>query len=313
MLSRRSALARQGSLLSRYSETLGELMMRRHTELATRVAKIEAERASNAKSAFIATMSHELRTPLNSIIGFSDLIVNLKSDEPGAVEKSIDYATHVLNSGRHLLEVVSDVLDIAKIESGTFKLSIAPYPIGEIIEAGVAMVQERTAAKSQQIETRFENDLPCIPVDARRIKQVLINLLSNANKFTPERGRILVSARRSAIGGAIIVITDTGIGMTPEQLEVAMTPFGQIQSHYTRTQEGTGLGLPIAQGLARQHGGELYLESEPGHGTTAVLTLPPGPSGDSEAPMTPMAGGGERRKPRKKGNTAGIKKHDASR
>ena len=300
MLGRRSTAAHRDSLISRYSETLGELTMRRQTELAIRAAKVEAEHASNSKSAFLATMSHELRTPLNSIIGFSDLIVNLKAEESAAVEKGVDYATHILHAGRHLLEVVSDVLDIAKIESGTFALSISSYPIGEIIEASVVMVEERITAKNQHLEMRLGDNLPNVPVDARRVKQILINLLSNAHKFTPDRGRIILSARRSADGGATIAITDTGVGMTPEQLIVAMTPFGQVQSHYTRTQEGTGLGLPIARGLARQHGGDLYLESEPGAGTTAILTLPPAPPENGATPVAGMAGGGERRKPRKR-------------
>src|SRR5262249_24480339 len=222
-------------------------------------------------------------------------------------EKGIDYATHILNSGRHLLEVVSDILDIAKIESGTFKLNVDSYPIGEIIDASVAIVRERLVAKNQQLEMRLGDDLPCIQVDARRIKQILINLLSNANKFTPERGRILLSARRSADGGATIAIVDTGVGMSPEQLGVAMTPFGQVQSHYTRTQEGTGLGLPIARGLVRQHGGELHLESELGAGTTVVLTLPPAPSQQDGVPPVTAAGGGERRKSRKKQKSEGLR------
>jgi two-component system cell cycle sensor histidine kinase PleC len=160
-------------------------------------------------------------------------------------------------------------------------------------------MDEAIRAKNQRLERRLPADLPCIPIDARRVKQILLNLLSNASKFTPERGQILVSARRNADGGATIAVVDTGIGMAPEQLEVAMTPFGQVQSHYTRTQEGAGLGLPIALALARLHGGDLYLESEPGEGTTAVLSLP-GQRPAEHAPRTIMGGGGERRRPRKR-------------
>ena len=299
MLGRRPLAEQQSdTLLARYSETLGELSLRYQTELAIRVAKLQAEQASQAKSAFLATMSHELRTPLHAIIGFSDLITNLRP-EPGAVEKSIDYATHIQDAGRRLLQVVSDVLDIAKIESGTFALNISPVHVGEVIESSLAQIEDSVSAKQQRLERRLADDLPVIPIDARRVKQILLNLLSNANKFTPERGQILVSARRNADGGATIAIVDTGVGMAPEQLEVAMTPFGQVQSHYTRTQEGTGLGLPIARGLALQHGGDLYLESEPGTGTTAVLRLP-AQHPEKGAPITIMAGGGERRRSRKK-------------
>jgi two-component system cell cycle sensor histidine kinase PleC len=195
--------------------------------------------------------------------------------------------------------VVSDVLDIAKIESGTFSLNINPTYIDEVIESSLALMSDAFRAKAQRFERRLPADLPCLPIDARRVKQILLNLLSNANKFTPERGQIMVSARRNADGGATIAIVDTGVGMTPEHLAVALTPFGQVQSHYTRTAEGAGLGLPIAAALARLHGGDLYLESEPEEGTTAVLRLP-GELPVEHAPRTIMAGGGERRRPRKR-------------
>lgn len=275
MPSRRGNAVPANSLLSRYSHTLGELMLRRHSEQAMQAAKIESDMANRAKSAFLATMSHELRTPLNAIIGFSDLIRHMKAD-PQAVEAGKDYAVHIANAGRHLLEVVSDILDISKIESGTFTLNREPCDIADVIESAVAMVQERAAAKMQRLQVRIPKDLPEMAIDARRIRQVLINLLSNAHKFTPERGQILVIAQRIRSGSITIAVADTGCGMDAEQMKIAMTPFGQVQSHFTRTQEGTGLGLPIARGLARQHGGDLQLESEPGAGTTVILTLPPG-------------------------------------
>ena len=274
MFNRRGNPAPHNSLISRYSHTLGELMLRRHSELAMHSAKIESDMANRAKSAFLATMSHELRTPLNAIIGFSDLIRHMKTD-PAAVEAGKDYAGHISNAGKHLLEVVSDILDISKIESGTFSLNLEPAYIADIIDSAVAMVSERISAKQQRLQVRIPKDLPDLAVDARRIRQILINLLANAHKFTAERGQILVIAQRIRNGSVTIAVADTGCGMDAEQLKIAMTPFGQVQSHFTRTQEGTGLGLPIARGLARQHGGELTLESEPGAGTTAVLTLPP--------------------------------------
>jgi two-component system, cell cycle sensor histidine kinase PleC len=274
MFNRRGTSAPSQSLLGRYSHTLGELMLRRHTELAMQSAKLESDMANRAKSAFLATMSHELRTPLNAIIGFSDLIRHMKA-EPEAVEAGKDYAVHIANAGRHLLEVVSDILDISKIESGTFALNLEPANIADIIESAIAMMGERIAAKQQRLQVRIPDGLPDLAVDARRIRQILLNLLANAHKFTAERGQILVIAQRIRDGSVTIAVADTGCGMDAEQMKVAMTPFGQVQSHFTRTQEGTGLGLPIARGLARQHGGDLTLESEPGAGTTAVLTLPP--------------------------------------
>ena len=274
MLNRRGAAAHHPSLLARYSHTLGELMLRRHTELATEAARTQADMASRAKSAFLATMSHELRTPLSAIIGFSDLIKNMK-DDPQEVEACRGYAQHIADAGRHLLDVVSDILDISKIESGTFSLNIEPCDISEIIDSAVAMVKDRIAQKQQGLEVRLPGRLPDMAVDARRVRQIVLNLLSNAHKFTPEQGHILVVAEAARDGGIIISVVDSGCGMDGEQLKIAMLPFGQVQSHFTRSQEGTGLGLPIALGLARQHGGDLHLESEPGVGTTAILTLPP--------------------------------------
>jgi two-component system cell cycle sensor histidine kinase PleC len=282
--------------MARYSETLGELALRRQTELAMLAAKAESDLANRAKSAFLGTMSHELRTPLNAIIGFSDLIQKLKpADEAGA--KCADYATHIQDAGRHLLEVVSDILDISKIESGTFTLNTSLCSIVEIIGDTLPIVAKRIEEKNQILEPRISPGIPKLLVDPRRIRQILINILTNAIKFTPERGRILLLARANKDGGATVAVVDTGVGMSADQLAVAMTPFGQVQSHLSRTQEGTGLGLPIARGLARQHGGDLYLESEPGAGTSAVLTLP---ARDDVSPKKSVrAGGGERRKPRK--------------
>ncbi len=286
------------SPLARYSETLGELALRRQTELAILAAKAESDLANRAKSAFLGTMSHELRTPLNAIIGFSDLIGSLKSSEE-MVQKGVDYASHIRSAGRHLLAVVSDILDISKIESGTFSLNLDFYAIADIIADVVPLVSEKIAEKNQHLDVQVQERIPNLHVDARRMRQILINLLSNASKFTPERGRILLLARANRDGGATICVVDTGIGMTREQIAVAMTPFGQVQSHLSRTQEGTGLGLPLARGLARQHGGDLYVESEPGAGTSVVLTLPGKAQPSKEAAPALLAGGGERKKPRK--------------
>src|SRR5215510_11779953 len=208
MLNTRRPAVRANSLSTRYSETFGQLMLRRHTELAMQTAKVEAERASAAKSTFIGTMSHELRTPLNAIIGFSDLIANLKA-QPGAVEQSIDYASHISKAGRHLLGIVSDILDMAKIESGTFRLNIDTYPVAAVIDEATAMLQETIDQKKQRLEVRVDPDLPSIPIDARRVKQILINLLSNASKFTTEKGHLMVRAQRAPVGGIIIAVADT--------------------------------------------------------------------------------------------------------
>lgn len=262
------------SLLSQYSSNLGELLSRRRAEQALRAAKIEAEAASRTKSEFLANMSHELRTPLNAIIGFADLLRHFAA-EGRDIEKSLEYAAHISGAGKHLLNIISDILDISKIESGTFSLNIEPCGVRELIDASLILVRDRARTKKQSLEFRGAPDLPVLPLDPARIKQVLINLLSNANKFTAESGRIVVVAQRTAEGGATIAVADTGIGMTEDQIRIAMQPFGQVQSSYSRDHEGTGLGLPIAAALVRQHGGDFHISSQPGSGTTVVLTLRP--------------------------------------
>jgi two-component system cell cycle sensor histidine kinase PleC len=276
MTGRRDLSFRKSSLLARYSTNLGELMSRRNSERALRAAKTESDLASRTKSEFLANMSHELRTPLNAIIGFADLLRHF-SKEGRDIEKGTEYAEHIAVAGRHLLNIISDILDISKIESGTFELNFEEYSIRELIDSSLILVRDRARAKKQTLEFRAASDLPVLLVDAQRLKQVFINLLSNAHKFTGEGGRILVVAQRSTAGGVTVAIADTGIGMTEEQIAIALKPFGQVQSAYSRSHEGTGLGLPIAAALTRQHGGEFHVSSKPGAGTTIVVTLPPPP------------------------------------
>ncbi len=262
------------SLLADYSRNLGDLMSRKRSEAALRAAKIESDLASRTKSEFLANMSHELRTPLNAIIGFADLLTHFSADGCDSV-KGVEYAGHIAGAGRHLLNIISDILDISKIESGTFELTKEEYGLRELIDQSLILVRDRAREKNQVLEFRAAPDLPVLQVDAQRLKQVFINLLSNAHKFTPEGGRILVVAQRTANGGATIAIADTGIGMSDDQINMALTPFGQVQSTYSRAHEGTGLGLPIAAALVRQHGGDFHISSKPDAGTTIVLTLPP--------------------------------------
>ncbi len=273
MYGRRDSAIKKSSLLSRYSTNLGELMSRRHAEHALRAAKIESDMANRTKSEFLANMSHELRTPLNAIIGFADLMRHFAT-EGHDVEKSNEYASHIAVAGRHLLGIISDILDISKIESGTFMLNLEEHSLRELIDSSLILVRDRARAKGQMLEFKAASDLPVLLVDGSRMKQIFINLLSNAHKFTPEGGRIVVVAQRSGDGGATIAIADNGIGMTQEQVAVALTPFGQVQSSYSRSHEGTGLGLPMAAALVRQHGGEFHVSSQAGVGTTVVVTLP---------------------------------------
>ncbi len=294
MLARRLNSNRSASLLADYSETFGYMRLRAQRETALRSAQVEAELASRAKSEFLANMSHELRTPLNAIIGFSDLIKHLGVVSP---EKNMEYANNIADAGRHLLNIISDILDISKIESGTAELSLAPHSIRELVESSVVLVRERIDGKGQKLEVRLARDLPVLNVDGRRIKQVIINLLSNAHKFTPPRGRIFVVARTLADGSVTIAVADTGPGMSPDDVQIALKPFGQVRSNHLHSHTGTGLGLPIAVALAKQHGGNLHVASEPGNGTTVMLTLPAARRGQQPATGTsqPPAGEGRRR------------------
>lgn len=274
MRSRRETSPRKQSLLANYSANLGELMSRTQSEAALRAAKIESDLANRTKSEFLANMSHELRTPLNAIIGFADLLTHFSKDGQSH-DKGAEYAGHIAGAGRHLLNIISDILDISKIESGTFELVREEHCLRELIDQSLILVRDRAREKNQTLEFRASADLPTLEVDGVRLKQVFINLLSNAHKFSPDGARIIVVAQRTANGGATVAIADTGIGMSETQISVALTPFGQVQSAYSRAHEGTGLGLPIAAALVRQHGGDFHISSKPDAGTTIVLTLPP--------------------------------------
>jgi two-component system cell cycle sensor histidine kinase PleC len=261
------------SLLSRYSADLGQCISRERSERALRGAAMEQALASRAKSEFLANMSHELRTPLNAIIGFSDLIGDLAGGDPGAA-RTCEYAGLVNRAGKHLLKIISDILDISKIESGTFALDLERHALRDLIAASAALVKPRLAEKKQTLVLRLPAALPTVTVDGTRLKQVFLNLLSNAHKFTPEGGRIVVTAAPEADRTVTVSVRDSGIGMTSEQIAVALKPFGQVSSGRTRSHEGIGLGLPIAKALIEQHGGSFFVTSEENVGTTVTFTLP---------------------------------------
>jgi two-component system cell cycle sensor histidine kinase PleC len=248
------------------------MRFRRQAELALKVGKLEAELANRSKSEFLANMSHELRTPLNAIIGFSELIQHFGGRDPS---KTTEYAANISDAGHHLLEVISEILDISKIESGTTLPEFETCDMGEMIESSVLLLRERMDAKQQKLDVQITPDLPLLQLDRRRIRQILLNLLTNAHKFTPERGRVTVFAKPTKDRGLSVAVADTGPGMTVEELEIALKPFGQVRSSHMQSHGGVGLGLPIAIALARQHGGDLGFDSTPGVGTTITLYLPP--------------------------------------
>jgi len=282
---------RQGkrpSMLQRYGAQMGHVVERNLTELALLAAKQEAERAADAarlallnaesanraKTEFLANMSHELRTPLNAIIGFSDVIQN---EIMGRIEenpKYIDYARDIREAGGHLLNVINDILDIAKIEAGQLDLREDAFDSGRALDACISMLSNRAEEAGVHLIREGGESQASIWGDEKKFKQIVLNLLSNAIKFTPKGGNVTLSIGIEGEGGFELKVSDTGIGIAKEDLELALAPFSQVDNVQQRNYEGTGLGLPISRALAELHGGSLEIESEPGLGTTVTVRLP---------------------------------------
>ena len=235
-------------------------------------ARAVAESASRAKSAFLANMSHELRTPLNAILGFSEMVRDGHAGPPGPAW--LNYAGHVHDAGCHLLSVINDVLDLSKIEAGRVDLAIEPVALADMFESCRKLIGPMVEKNEIAFFDECDPALSKIPADPVRLRQILLNLLSNAAKFTPPAGRIVLSARRATDAFVEITVADTGIGMSDEELRVALEVFGQPDSTVARRHQGSGLGLPIAVRLAELHGGSLIVRSEKGCGTVVTVTLP---------------------------------------
>jgi len=235
------------------------------------VAKLAAETANQTKSEFLANMSHELRTPLNAIIGFSDLMHN-KMFGPIS-DRYHDYANHILTSGNHLLGLINDVLDLAKLEAGQVELHEEDVDLVEMIGTSMHFVEPLARKTNIQLSHVIDESARFIRADERRMRQAVINLLSNSVKFTPGGGNVRVICARNDAGIAIVV-SDTGVGMAAMEIPKAMEPFGQINSRISRKYEGTGLGLPLAKDLIELHGGTLTIESQVNVGTTVTIVLP---------------------------------------
>jgi len=237
-------------------------------------ARDEAERASRAKSNFLASISHELRTPLNAIIGFSDI---LQTDLYGPLgdDRYRDYAGDINGSGQHLLSLINDILDLSKAEAGRLELTPERINLDTVIADCRRLIDGRAEAAKLTITGHTRNAATTVWADSRKLKQILLNLLSNAVKFTPPGGTITLTARDQA-NGVEIRVADTGIGMSEPDLAVALENFGQVDSDLARCHDGTGLGLPLTRSLVELHGGEFQLESSQGVGTTAIVWLPDG-------------------------------------
>ncbi len=284
------ALYYAGIVVAQQRQFEREVESHRLTEVKLRRAKEDAERADRAKSAFLANTSHELRTPLNAIIGFSEVI---RSETFGPLDNAryLEYLKDIYDSGCHLLRIINDILDLSKIEAGKATLDKEErVELASTIEAAMRMVQAQAEAESIAVSLDLDRPLPAVIGSGRMLQQVFINLLANAVKFTPPGGKVTVRADASGDGDVAITISDTGIGMSDEDIEIALTAFGQVDSKMARRYDGTGLGLPLAKAIIELHRGRLEIDSYPGRGTTIAVTLPrlgdqrgPPPVGDGAA------------------------------
>jgi signal transduction histidine kinase len=233
-------------------------------------ARDRADAANQAKTEFLAAMSHELRTSLNAIIGFSEII---KSETFGPVGSARyrGYAEDIHASGQHLLDLINDILNLSKVEAGSEELHEEDVDAAAVARSVLRLVQQRAEKGGVGLELDIPNDLPPLRADERKLKQILVNLLTNAIKFTDSGGKVTLRAWAGADGGYVFQVIDTGIGMAPEDIPKALSQFGQVVKDLDRKQEGTGLGLPLATAYVELHGGRLDVHSRVGVGTTVTV------------------------------------------
>jgi PAS domain S-box-containing protein len=250
-----------------------DITRRKRAELELIAAKEAAEAADLAKSAFLATMSHELRTPLNAVIGFAQVIeMRLHGEDTG--QRTIEYATHIRKSGEHLLGIIDDILDISKIESGSLELQEMPLSMADIVDESVSLVSIQAGECNVAVSADVDGALPPMFGDPLRLRQILVNLLSNSIKFTEPGGTVTLQAVRDGDGGLTLEVADTGVGMAPEDIPKALAPFSQVDQSASRRYEGAGLGLSLTKRLVEAHQGHFAIVSAPGRGTTVTLRFP---------------------------------------
>jgi PAS domain S-box-containing protein len=251
---------------------LTDISRRKRMEEELIKSKDAAEFANRTKTEFLANMSHELRTPLNAIIGFAEVIKD-QMFGPVGFGKYADYAKDIHSSGRHLLDVINDILDLSKLEAGKLELRESEVSLQHVAEECLTLIRDRAGKSKVRLIGEFEPNVPPLLCDERTVKQVLLNFLSNAIKFTPPGGQVTLGIRR-VVDGVAITVADTGIGMSKDEIAIALSAFGQVDSKLARKHRGTGLGMPIAKSLIELHGGTMTVDSTPKVGTTMTATFP---------------------------------------
>jgi len=265
----RDELGKLAAGLNRMSQKLGQLYR-------------QLETANRHKSQFLASMSHELRTPLNAIIGFSQVLDEQLFGELNARQRR--YVQHIGESGRHLLALINDVLDLSKVEAGRMELELGPVSLGNVLENGLTMLRDRAVRHGIELNLELDSGITCVEADERKVKQIVFNLLANAVKFTPDGGHVDV-VLRAEIGEPVqISVRDTGPGIAPEDHERIFEEFVQVGRTATTPQEGTGLGLSVVKKFVELHNGRVWVESRPGAGSTFTFTLPLSPAKRAQAP-----------------------------
>jgi len=271
--SRKKDAGRQQGLLRSYAESAGAATSRRRSELLLQAALVEAELSDRAKSEFVAHMSHDLRTPLNAIIGFAEILSlgRVVSDDP---QKAREYAADIQHAGRHLLGIINSILDLARLEGGHSEVVLEDCDLRDVIRTTQIIAQPQAEAKQQRLHSVLRPALPLVRADVLKTKQVLINLVSNAIKFTPRDGDIRILIETPPGEGVNVSVIDTGPGMSSDELSIALSRFGRVRNPLTQQEEGTGLGLTIVRQLCSVQGLRFRMYSKPGEGTCATVQFP---------------------------------------